>query len=537
MCGVVGVLPAADRSNDSLSLLNHALAILDQSRNRGSDGTGILVRNNVGICSQRWLGAGKEIPADSYHRLQRWATKSPLELILGHVRYATVGKASIENVHPAIASQGKVRVAIVMNGEVSFTTAWWQDALRRGIDLGAAHTDSAACAGHILSRYLEERDPREALISFYKEAFPFGGFTILGLIEDEDRAYFFYLRDGLHPLHRVKIGSTWFFASETAHLGEVSAGHGERVRSVPAGEIGICSLTQHRRGALPQAPDFLTLDMNNELGGTSSKGMCAFEIAYFQRPDSLVHGRTIASVRKEFGRALCQDHPPLAGSVITSVPRSGISASQGYVEEARARALDVEMASDILQLNDEKRSFLENGPEAIARRLQRKFSLAPKRAQGKRTLVVDDSIVRGNFSAWLASAWHRQGGNGLSILSAWPPIIGPCHAGVDIHSSDLLAVKLLPVNEILRENSRLEEALHRGFYHPQFGRVEGVEFRYVSRERIHSVLGRVLEGKICTGCFDLHYNYIHHGNRQRPPEFLVRYMNENGVAFPGTKED
>ena len=537
MCGVVGILPQADCNNDSLSLLQRALVILDQSRNRGSDGTGILVRNNDGICSRRWLGAGKEIPAESYHHLQSKAMTSPLELILGHVRYATVGKANIENVHPAIAYQDKSRVAIVMNGEVSFTTGWWQEATRQGIDLGAAHTDSAACAGHILSLYLETGDPREALTTFYREAFPFGGFTILGLIEDGKSAFFFYLHDGLHPLHRIDIGSTWFFASETAHLVEISAGQEEKIESVPAGEIGICSLTKHERGAIPQAPEFAFLNMNEELGGIASKGMCAFELAYFQRPDSLVCGRTIADVRKEFGRALCQDHPPASGSVVAPVPRSGIAASQGYLEEAHARAIDVQMAPDILRLNDDRRSFLENGPEAIARRLERKFFLTPGKAQGKRTLVVDDSIVRGNFSAWLASAWRRQGGNGLSILSAWPPIIGPCRAGVDIHTEDLLAVKLLPAGKIMRQESCLEEALRHGFYHPQFGGVEGVEFRYVSRKRIRSVLGKVLTGNICTGCFDLNYNYIHRGNRQRPPEFLVEYMDENGVAFPGARGD
>jgi amidophosphoribosyltransferase len=472
------------------------------------------------------------IPPAGYNGLKRFAAKAQSDLLLGHVRYATAGAVEASNIHPAIATKGRARVAIVVNGEVSFTARWRQEAACQGIDLGDAHTDSAACAGLILSRYLEEADPQAALTSFYRDAFPFGGFTILGLIEGHRRAYFFYLRDGLRPLCRLRVGQTWLFASETAHLMGTGVETEEKIASVPAGEIGICSLKGPGQGSIRPAPEFCTLDMNKELGGTASKGLCAFELAYLQRVTSTVGGRTVDSVRKEFGQALCQDNPPAPGSLIVPVPDSGISAGEGYFAAARARSLNVRMLPDILQVNKEGRSFLENGPAAIANRLRSKFSVDPSLAGSSRTVVVDDSIVRGNFSAWFASVWHQYRRNGLSILSAWPPIIAPCRAGIDIRPGELLATRFLPAAKILCEYRLLEKEMRQGFSHPEFGRVEGLEFRYANRERIRSILGSVLEGKICTGCFDLDYNYIHPGNRHRPPAFLLEYLEANGAHDP-----
>ncbi len=532
MCGVVGVLPTGDTDSDSQSLVDVALTVLNQSGNRGNDGTGLLLHSSAGIHVERWLGEAEAISSRTHNNIRTFTSKGQCDLLLGHVRYATAGAAQVENIHPAIATRESSRVAIVMNGEVSFAKRWRKETIQQGISLGGAHTDSAACAALILSRYLKEADPQAALTSFYSDAFPFGGFTILGLIEDHRRNYFFYLRDGLRPLHMVRVDQAWLFASESAHLLKASTETNDQIISIPSGEIGICRLKEQDRTRTKPDPKFSTLDMNRELGGIASKGLCSFELAYLQRPTSVVRGRTIHSVRKEFGRALCQDNPPAPGSVIVPVPDSGISAAEGYFETACVGSNDIRMLPSILRINTEGRSFLEKGSAAIANRLRRKFSFDPSLARNSKTVLVDDSIVRGNFSAWLASVWHQHRKNGLSIMSAWPPIIAPCRAGVDIRSSDLLATRFLFAKEILDGDRHLEKAIQGGFLHPEFGKIEDLELRYVNRQRIRSILSNVLKGEICTGCFDFGYNYIHQENLSCLPGFLAEYLEINEIHDP-----
>ncbi|MCI2424764.1 hypothetical protein LM599_01865 [Candidatus Acetothermia bacterium] len=542
MCGIMGIV-GSENGSSHLSL---ALQVLEQLSNRGSDGTGLMVNRDQEFHIERWKGTAATIPAQGLHNLQRFA-HDRVDLYLGHVRYATAGAATNENIHPAVAigrssgRKGSSRIAIVMNGEISFTARWRSTTADRGIDSGSAQTDSVDCAGRILSHYHSLGDLPAALVAFYKEAFPFGGFSILGSLVENKKAYFFYLRDGLRPLYMAKAGSAYLFVSETAHLIKVGIKR-KNIVSIPPGEIGVSSLPS-RSGKISGSdslPEFQILNVDSELAGTCKKGLCPFELAYLQHYTSLVGELTIDSIRKEFGRALCQVHSPQHGDLIAPVPRSGISAAEGYFAQASTEGISVQPSTAIVRLNTNQpieRSFLGNGRAEIARRLQRKFAVNPAAvSKSNRLILIDDSIVRGDVCSYLGMAWQRNGGNGLSIRSAWPPIIAPCRAGIDIHAEDLLALKFSTAEEVLRDPAWLEERLSSGLTHEYFGTATNLELCYVRREKIHAILSTVLQGEICTGCFDLNYNYIHPGNRHDPPPFLVEYMARNNIEMPVEEE-
>jgi amidophosphoribosyltransferase len=537
--GIVG-------SESGSSHLSLALNVLSELGNRGSDGTGLMASRNNKFHVERWNGKATAIPTQSLHNLQRFA-HDPVNLYLGHVRYATTGAVTSDNIHPAVATssstarRGESRVAIVMNGEISFTKRWRCEAVNQGIDPSNAQTDSADCAARILSHYKTTKDISAALITFYKEAFPFGGFSILGSLEDAKQTYFFYLRDGLRPLHMAEIGSAYIFASETAHL--VRGGiKSKNIISIPPGEIGLCSLSPkhgkiHSNASLPE---FQIINIDNELTGTCCKGLCPFELAYLQHYTSLVRDRTIDSIRKEFGRALCQTHPPQQGDMVAPIPRSGISATDGYLMEAGQMGISVQLADAIVRLKNGhpiERSFLGNGKAEISRRLHRKFAVNPEiTSKSNHLILIDDSIVRGDVCSFLGTMWQRNGGDKISIRSAWPPIIAPCRAGIDIHAKDLLALRFSTAKQALQDPSGLEKRLSNGLPHEYFGTATNLELCYVRREKICAILSSVLQGEICTGCFDLRYNYIHPGNRHAPPPFLVEYMSRNNIEMPPEEE-
>ncbi|MEM0360426.1 MAG: hypothetical protein QXK06_03790, partial [Candidatus Diapherotrites archaeon] len=427
--------------------------------------------------------------------------------------------------HPVIASKGNAMVALVMNGELSFTERWHTESLEKGIDLHKASNDAAHSAGKILSIYLEKKDFSAALKEFYKQAFPFGGFTFLGAICDSDKKSFFYMRDGLRPLHFAKANGWLVFFSETSHAGCLGV---QEALEISAGEIGLIELPSLK---------WSKTDMNRELKGIASRGLCPFEIAYFQNYDSKIGGFTVDSVRREFGKALAREHPPKPGSVISWVPKSGISATQGYFEESLKLQGSIEFRQAITRMPDSRsrgeRSFLGYKSLSLQEKLSRKFKINTHDVKGEDIIVIDDSIVRGNVSEWIAKMLNSAKPKSLCFLSAWPPMIGECKAGIDLECEELLALKHLSASEIILDQKKLEEKLSECFSCKKnkcrklFDRVG-----YISISAVKAAFGKHLKGKVCTGCFEGDYSYIHPGNAEKPPSWLLDFISQNSVECP-----
>lgn len=512
MCGVVGLI-SPPKPPEGLAV-ELALRLLHDSRNRGEDGSGFLIHGEDDTRVERWLGPAYEGPLG---RLRQF--KGP-RLILAHARYATAGEVALENIHPAEAGYGGLKLHLVMNGEV-FSSARWRRAAK-GLEL-FGKTDATDCAAKVLSLYLEHRDLGRALAEFYREAFPFGGFTILGLLIGEGEApAFFYLRDGLRPLHRAIYKGFELFASETRPLTDLGIPW-EEVEPIPPGVIGIYSLDEREWET-------------TELDGRAMRGLCSFEFAYFQEPNSAADGRSMDELRMELGRAALGEHPPPAGGVIAPVPKSGISAGRGYGEAALKAGLDVSLGEVILRRSGRAtRSFLGDGQPEIVRRLRRKFAINHQEARGRKIINIDDSIVRGNVSAWINRLEREAGAQEVHFVSAWPPIIGPCSAGIALGMEELLVAELgLNPLGVAEDHEKLEEELARGYEHPQFGFIRFDSVSYLSSRAVMEILGRSVEGG-CTGCFTGCYNYICSANLEGPYSYepwLADLLRGSGLELP-----
>ena len=540
MCGIVGVLPPSDvETRDALRL---SIELLEGCRNRGEDGTGLLL-SGEGLFSnlfhlEKWLGSAYDIPKQLYEV----NLSNHSRLILGHTRYATRGVINEENIHPVwvnyVDPEGghNVDLFIVMNGEVSFTDRWIEPAKERGINLHDSETDTTGCAAFILREYLESGDLGQALTEFYKQAFPFGAFSILGMKMEHGQYHYFYIREGMRPLHKANIEGIPVFVSETKPLTAMDV-KTDQIEVIPPGTIGFCSL---------QDMEWTTLNMNEILKGRASRGECAFEYAYFQEPNSIMHGMSMDRIRSQFGKAACREHPPPNKEdriVVSPVPKSGISAANGYAEQALRDDHDVHLEGVILRRGSSNtRSFLGDGTSEIVNRLKGKFEINPQAAKDAVVINVDDSIVRGNVSAWINKMERDSGAKEVRFVSAWPPIIGPCFAGIAIDVGEPLAeiVDKQSPKEISEDHTPLEEKLTKGYKHEEFGETKFDEVSYVSPEGVKDVLEKVIPGDICTGCFTGMYNYISPLNMEQKQfkykDWLDDYIELNSVDLPVAPE-
>ena len=514
--------------------LELTLELLEHSKNRGEDGTGLLLFGQgllPGLFHlEKWMGSGHYMPERVYDLP---LAKKP-DCVLGHTRYATAGVISMENVHPIQASFHQTHLFLVMNGEVSFTERWRKRAEQKNINLHGSTTDTAGCAAKILQLYLEKKDLAASLTEFYKQAFPFGAFTILGLLIDEAQTRFFYLRDGMRPLHSAQFHDFRIFTSETKPLTSLGLNYAQ-IEVIPPGAVGIWSLN----GGVWEEEKIL--DTNKLLKGVASRGECSFEYAYFQEFSSIMHGKSLDEIRMEFGRAACREHPPPKGATISPIPKSGLSAARGYEEEAFKQGHSVKLREIVLRkakpVKRGERSFLGDSLPEITRRLRRKFAINAQEAKNQIIVNVDDSIVRGNVSAYVAKLEREAGAKEVRFISAWPPITGPCYAGIAIEQGEPLTNILgtLDHEDIACDHKPLEAKLKEGYVHKEFGPTKFDDIGYVSAQAVIDTLKKLIKKDFCTGCFTGEYNYICPINIKGPARYkkwLDEFIELNGVERP-----
>ncbi|MGB3625562.1 MAG: amidophosphoribosyltransferase [Henriciella sp.] len=395
-CGIVGVYGHPEAS--LLTALGlHAL------QHRGQEACGIATFDGERFHNERHMGlVGENFGGNLTERL-------PGDSAIGHNRYSTQGKPAVRNIQPIFADLASSGFAIAHNGNITNARALRRDLIEKG-----AIFQSTMDTEVILQ--LVARSPKPLMRDRFQDALQYieGGYALVGLTNKK----LIGVRDpiGLRPLVLGKVGKGWVLASETCALDIIGA---EFVREIENGEVVIITddgVESYR--PFPRRPET----------------PCLFEYVYFARPDSIVQGRSVYEVRRRMGKQLARENPADV-DVIVPVPDSGVPAAIGYSEES-----NIPFQLGIIRSHYVGRTFIEPTQTGRQKSISKKHS--PNRAvlEGKRVLLVDDSIVRGNTSKKIVQMVRDAGATEVHMRSASPPITHPDFYGIDMAAqSELIA--------------------------------------------------------------------------------------------------
>lgn len=398
-CGIFGI--AGGESAAAVAALGlHAL------QHRGQEAAGIVSFDGQDFHARRAMGhvAGNFDRDDVIRTLAG-------ENAVGHVRYSTTGASALRNVQPLFADLSSGGFAIAHNGNISNAMALRRQLVRRGSIFQSTsdteviiHLVATSTYRTLLDRFIDALKQVEGAYSLIC-------LTSEGMIACRDPL-------GVRPLVMGKLGSAWLFASETVAFDVVGA---EFVRTVEPGELVIVQNGDVRSiRPLPEA----------------KQRPCIFEHVYFSRPDSIVDGTSVYSVRKAIGAELARESPADVDYVIP-VPDSGTPAAIGF---SQASGIPFELG--IIRSHYVGRTFIQ--PSDQVRNLGVKLKHNANRAlvEGKRIVLIDDSIVRGTTSLKIVQMMRDAGAREVHMRIASPPTRHSCFYGVDTpERSKLLAAR------------------------------------------------------------------------------------------------
>ncbi|PHU10652.1 Amidophosphoribosyltransferase, chloroplastic [Capsicum chinense] len=404
-CGVVGIYGDSEASRLCYLAL-HAL------QHRGQEGAGIVCVNDNVLKSITGVGLVSDVFSESK------LDQLPGDLAIGHVRYSTAGASMLKNVQPFVASYRFGSVGVAHNGNLVNYKQLRGELEENGSIFNTSsdtevvlHLIAISKARPFLLRIVEACEKIE------------GAYSMVFATEDKLVA----VRDpyGFRPLvmGRRSNGAI-VFASETCALDLIEATY---EREVLPGEVVVVDKEGVQSICLMPHPE---------------PKSCIFEHIYFALPNSVVFGRSVYESRRAFGEILATE-APVECDVVIAVPDSGVVAALGYAAKA-----GVPFQQGLIRSHYVGRTFIE--PSQKIRDFGVKLKLSPVRAvlEGKRVVVVDDSIVRGTTSSKIVRLLKEAGAKEVHMRIASPPIIASCYYGVDTPSSDELISNRMNVEEI-----------------------------------------------------------------------------------------
>ncbi len=374
---------------------------------------------------------------------------------IGHVRYSTTGSNNINNIQPLYSKTAKGKLAIAHNGNLTNAYSLYQMLKNEGA-LFQSTVDSEVML-HMIAR-----SKSKTMLEAFKEVLPKveGAYSLVCLGED----YLLAARDpyGFRPLVLGKLDQGFIVASETCALDLIGATY---VREINPGEV-------------------IYIDKNglqsHKLSKKPTPAFCVFEHVYFSRPDSIVFGDSVHLVRKAFGRMLAKEYPVDADFVM-AIPDSGMSAALGYAECA-----SIPYEIGMTRNHYIGRTFIQ--PSQKIRDFGVRVKLNPIRSvlEGKRVVVVDDSLVRGTTSRQRVAAIRKAGAKEVHLRISSPPVTHPCHFGIDTPKREKLIASQKTVSEIRRY-------------------VDADSLGYLSIEGMLDAITSTQPDSFCTGCFSGKY--------------------------------
>ncbi len=408
-CGVFGIYSRelagelAQRTYFGLYALQH----------RGQESAGIAVSDGESTTAVRDMGLVSQV-----FDPPRLAALETGHLALGHVRYSTTGSASWENAQPEFGGRGEVNVAVAHNGNLVNAGA-----LRDELKEDGFRFNSTSDTTYIAAAAVRELERGRSVGEAVREAMRRleGAYSVAMIFRDKLVAF----RDphGFRPLSIGRVEGGYVVSSETCGLDIIGA---EYLRDVEPGEVVVIDdegLTSYRS----ESP---------------RRALCVFEYVYFARPDSRFDGREVAGSRHRMGELLA-DEAPAEADVVIPVPDSGMGAAVGYSQRS-----GIPYAEGLIKNRYVGRTFIQptDGMRQLGLRL--KLNPLPSVIEGRRVVVVDDSIVRGNTSRKLVELLFEAGAAEVHFRVSCPPITGPCFYGIDMDSPDQLVGANYTIEEI-----------------------------------------------------------------------------------------
>ena len=399
-CGVFGIW-GADTAAAMVALGLHAL------QHRGQEAAGITSWDGRQFHTHRAMGhvAGNFDRDDVIRSL-------PGTIACGHVRYATTGDTALRNVQPLFAELASGGFAVAHNGNISNAMKLRRDLNRRGSIFQSTSDTEVIIHLVATSSYRTLLDKFIDALKQVEGAYSLVCLTPEGMIGCRDPL-------GIRPLVLGRVGDAYILASETVALDVIGATF---LRSVEPGEIVIIS--QHGlRSIRPFAP--------------VNARPCIFEHVYFSRPDSVVDGSSVYTVRKRIGAELAKENP-VEADIVVPVPDSGTPAAIGYAQES---GLSFELG--IIRSHYVGRTFIQPGDQVRHLGVKLKHNANQALIDGKKLVLIDDSIVRGTTSLKIVQMLRDAGAREIHMRIASPPTRHSCYYGVDTpERAKLLAAQM-----------------------------------------------------------------------------------------------
>jgi amidophosphoribosyltransferase len=440
-CGLFGIFghpEAANMTYLGLYALQH----------RGQESAGIAASDR----EQVRVSVGMGYVADVFSG--EVLARLPGDLAIGHVRYSTAGESRLSNAQPFLIECAHGQIGICHNGNLVNAGELREELVRQGsIFQSTSDTETVL---HLYARS-KAATVEDALVESVRQIQ--GAFSFLLITRDRLIA----VRDphGFRPLALGRLGDAYVVCSETCAMDLINATY---VRDVEPGEVLVISAA-----GLKSIKPFPPAPINH----------CVFEHVYFARPDSYVFGRSVNEIRTNLGRMLARERR-VDADVVVPVPDSGVCAAVGYADEA---GLPLRMG--LIRNHYVGRTFIQ--PQSAIRHFGVKVKLNPVRSilDGKRVVLVDDSIVRGTTSRKIVGMVRAAGAKEVHVRISCPPTISPCFYGVDTpRRSDLIAA-----------THTLDEI--RDF-------LEADSIGYLSHEGLMTAVGAGRQG-YCSSCYTGHY--------------------------------
>ena len=400
-CGVFGAINAADAAA-ATALGLHAL------QHRGQEAAGIISFDGAEFYQRRGLGH----VAENFSSSEAIA-ELPGFMAAGHVRYSTTGGAGLRNVQPLYADLAAGGFAVAHNGNISNAGTLRQELVSKGAIFQSTSDTEVIIHLVATSRYPTMIDRLIDALRLIEGAYALVVMTPEGMIACRDPL-------GIRPLVMGRLGDTTVFASETVALDVVGA---EFVRQVEPGEL-------------------VKVDFDGNIDSLHPFGQhrprpCIFEHVYFSRPDSIFDGRSVYAARKAIGEQLAIESPADVDLVVP-VPDSGVPAAIGYAQQS-----GVPFELGIIRSHYVGRTFIQPGDGARHSSVKRKHNANRALVEGKRIVLIDDSIVRGTTSLKIVEMMREAGAAEVHFRVASPPTAHSCFYGVDTpERSKLLAAQM-----------------------------------------------------------------------------------------------